>query len=734
MKHLGDITKINGAELEPVDVIIGGSPCFPAGTLVLTNQGYEPIESIKVGDVVYTHKGNWKSVSAVGHKYSNTICLKGNHYGIVSTPNHPFYSAEQKNVWSGNEYIRTLKNVGVWTPASQMQGKRWAVPRFIAEVPVPQIQIQNNWQSKPPVIDSNFMYIVGRWLGDGWLRDNQRIDRPNGQTWAQIFICANHNKIDYLEQRLREVFDGKSSVNRFSRRTVDVLRVNNKATCAWLRQNFGVKADGKTLPAWVYGMDAELRKALLQGYLDSDGYQYKEHKWKVSSVSKKLAHSVRLLAETLGYSCSIHYVNTSPTTIIEGRTVNQKPYYVVDINDTKRSTAIRDERYNWYKCRSMQNYKVNQKVYNITVEDDHSYIVEGFVVHNCQNMSVAGNRKGLSGSQSCLYLEQLRVVKEMRDNDIRNGRTGFYVRPRYMLWENVPGAFSTNKGADFETVIKETIRVIESEAPPVLMPPNGWPTSGCVYSDMGKWSLAWRVLDAQFWGVPQRRKRIALIIDFGGMSAPEILFERKGMRWNTEKSGTARQEIANDLGKSFDVAVFDARGNGDGKTVCTITGDHESRITDYTAICVGNGQVNSALDMTFDVCQTLNCMHDPMAILHKGFVRRLTPLECERLQGFEDGWTDIGEWVDTKGKRHKESSDAARYKAIGNSIALPPWKYILKRISAQYERNATLGSLFDGIGGFPFLWEQINGKGSARWASEIEEFPIAVTRYHFGDS
>lgn len=233
---------------------------------------------------------------------------------------------------------------------------------------------------------------------------------------------------------------------------------------------------------------------------------------------------------------------------------------------------------------------------------------------------------------------------------------------------------------------------------------------------------------------PKEEKRIALIIDFGGMSAPEILFERKSMRWNTEKSGTARQEIANDLGKSFDVAVFDARGNGDGKTVCTITGDHESRITDYTAICVGNGQVNSALDMTFDVCQTLNCMHDPMAILHKGFVRRLTPLECERLQGFEDGWTDIGEWVDTKGKRHKESSDAARYKAIGNSIALPPWKYILKRISAQYERNATLGSLFDGIGGFPFLWEQINGKGSARWASEIEEFPIAVTRYHFGDS
>ena len=112
-------------------------------------------------------------------------------------------------------------------------------------------------------------------------------------------------------------------------------------------------------------------------------------------------------------------------------------------------------------------------------------------------------------------------------------------------------------------------------------------------------------------------------------------------------------------------------------------------------------------------------------------VRRLTPLECERLQGFPDGWTDIGEWTDTKGKLHKESSDSARYKALGNSIALPFWDWMLGRISAQYDRPATLGSLFDGIGGFPLCWEHHNGKGSAIWASEIEEFPIAVTKKHF---
>lgn len=117
----------------------------------------------------------------------------------------------------------------------------------------------------------------------------------------------------------------------------------------------------------------------------------------------------------------------------------------------------------------------------------------------------------------------------------------------------------------------------------------------------------------------------------------------------------------------------------------------------------------------------------------KTVVRRLTPTECERLQNFPDGWTNIGEWADTKGKVHKESSDTARYKALGNSIALPFWFWLMRRISAQYERPATLGSLFSGIGGFDLCWVRCNGTGTVLWSSEIEEFPIAVMKRHFGD-
>lgn len=156
---------------------------------------------------------------------------------------------------------------------------------------------------------------------------------------------------------------------------------------------------------------------------------------------------------------------------------------------------------------------------------------------------------------------------------------------------------------------------------------------------------------------------------------------------------------------------------------------------------VGNGQV--AQLRLQEKARTLDCMHEQQILLQRGenkmddkcwLVRRLTPLECTRLQGFPDGWVDIGEWVDEKGKLHKEA-DAPKYKALGNSIALPFWYWLLKNISAQYpDRKPTMASLFDGIGGFPLCWQWINGDGTCVWSSEIEPFPIAVTEKHFGEN
>ena len=171
----------------------------------------------------------------------------------------------------------------------------------------------------------------------------------------------------------------------------------------------------------------------------------------------------------------------------------------------------------------------------------------------CQDLSIAGKREGLSGERSGLYMEQIRIIKEMREKDELCGRTGISVRPRYMVWENVPGAFSSNSGRDFATVIEEAVRVVEPEAPPISVPNKGWPTAGYAMGD--KWSIAWRVLDAQFWGVPQRRRRIALIADFGGHSAPEILFVRKSVSGNIEQSQPQRKETARSTGECAEKSV-----------------------------------------------------------------------------------------------------------------------------------------------------------------------------------
>lgn len=170
----------------------------------------------------------------------------------------------------------------------------------------------------------------------------------------------------------------------------------------------------------------------------------------------------------------------------------------------------------------------------------------------CQDLSVAGKRAGLAGERSGLFMEQIRIVKEMRERDRRDGRAAEYVRPRYMVWENVPGAFSSNGGKDFQAVLEEIVKIADETAPTVpLLDKGKWSKSGCLYDDMGRWSIAWRLHDAQYWGVPQRRKRIALVADFGGLSAPEILFERKGMHWYPEPSGTEREGAAGDSEGGF---------------------------------------------------------------------------------------------------------------------------------------------------------------------------------------
>ena len=453
----------------------------------------------------------------------------------------------------------------------------------------------------------------------------------------------------------------------------------------------------------------------------------------------------------------------------------------------------------------------------------------------CQDLSVAGKRAGLKHeangddetTRSGLFLDAIRIIKEMR-----GATNGVY--PRFAVWENVFGAFSSNGGEDFHTVLNEIVGINEPAADVPPMPKGGWPYADCYVGD--GWSVAYRTFDAQYWGVPQRRRRIYLVADFAGECAGKILFERDGVRGYFETGRTPWEGAAGDAESGSGVCdfskcvtygfplgfrpenvylaeekattlcngtrpgfttaictkVYDARGNGDGDIVSTLTGDHENQITDYTAVVVspvyclqGNGidRADTARcngkGVKEDICYTLNtidrqgvafamqeigdykqsdvssCLKSrdykdaadlvvdcagvdcrkmneyrelyptlqakqnggqslnfSGAVRLRYIVRRLTPTECARLQGFTDAWggpehkDDFSEeeyefwltvrntYAEINGKRAKSYSkeqmlawynklhtDRSEYKMWGNGIALPCALYVIQGIT-----------------------------------------------------
>ena len=463
----------------------------------------------------------------------------------------------------------------------------------------------------------------------------------------------------------------------------------------------------------------------------------------------------------------------------------------------------------------------------------------------CQDMSIAGKREGIKHkdkgddetTRSGLFYEAIRIIKEMRETT-----HGKY--PKYAVWENVYGAFSSNKEEDFRCVLEEFTRIC-NEKSSIPRPADGkWRNAGEIVGD--NFSIAWRLFDAQYWGVPQRRKRIYLVADFTGRCAGKILFERESMRGNSTESGTSRQETAGDAtggtersrgtrnviyalqgnaidradtagcngcgwredvcytlntidrpalclksgqgssarslgisnttslslvadagGNTASAVCYDTRGNGNGAHCPTLTGDHENRVTDYTAVAVyrnpkigeyaadattstmaardfksprdlgvechpvyGVDCRNAALDeekthtlqAKASGGQSLNCTPSVLTSgtpPRKYIIRRLTPLECCRLQGFPDGWGDLPKkenmtdeefafWqavrdtyarINGKATKSYTSSallkwynklhtDSAEYKMWGNGIALPCAKFIMEGIAELCKEEA----------------------------------------------
>lgn len=506
--NLGDITKIDWNPYKgQADLVVGGSPCFPAGTLILTSEHLKPIEEIKVGDMVLTHRNRWRRVTATGSKIADTIVLRGNGVSSLEcTPNHPFYARTRVHRESGYGYEYKQE----WIPATDMVGRQWLNMNAATE-PLPVPALPDGVSLTEP-----FLRLIGTWLSLG-----------------------------------------QSS-------SLPAFRFDSQSINRWVMKQFGGKE--KHIPSWVYGLSENLRISLLEGYFQRmDSVRYAQ-----PCSGMQLLVGMKILAAGAGYRSSILYE--------ENPSIHSTGTYRIKFNTSPIDSDDFDDDGYWGRVNEKTVGRSNVLVYNLEVEDDHSYVAAGIAVHNCQSFSVAGKREGLAGASGLMF-EYIRAVRELR--------------PRWLVWENVPGAFTSERGEAYRQLLSEM--------------------------DALGYGLAWRVLDAQFFGVAQRRERVFLVGSLGTMRCAEVLFERESLSWNHQSSRQKRQALTEEAQERV--------GEADHDSGCLNPGETQSRRV-YPASGVyptlstreksGQNQESVFTQFGDDVAGTLTSRYDSSPCVDRG--------------------------------------------------------------------------------------------------------------------
>lgn len=360
---VADALSLDVRFLRQFDLVHASPPCFPAGTPTLTARGVVPIETVRVGDQVLTHEGRWRSVTATMSREA-MVCRAGSW--LTATAEHPFFARRQrwKNKLSGGFHDAE------WVEAQDLDGHFLAVPSSVPALPVPAIP------GRPlPVNQPRFWWMVGRWLGDGWVR----IERSKHRRTEAVICCG----LEEGAALARRLFGLGLTWTRSLERTTIRYTTAHSGLAPWLVEHFGRGADKKTIPGWVFGMPVEHRQALLDGYLSADGFRAVYSELGVNTVSPCLAVGVRVLATTLNMHVSMTMSQAARRATIEGRLVSERALYQLRLS--KREKYSRDDgRHRWVRLRSRFEPVGVQQVYDLTVDEDHSFVAHGFVVHNCQ--------------------------------------------------------------------------------------------------------------------------------------------------------------------------------------------------------------------------------------------------------------------------------------------------------------------------------------------------------------
>ena len=488
--YADDIRRVYAGDIPKADCWCFGFPCFAKGTYILTEKGYIPIEDISVGDKVLTHKGRWRKVTATMHRDGARL-WDVNGFGILptrTTAEHPYY---------------------VTKPDQPMEFKKVE-------------QLDDSWYSTMVLPDAEsdgyskeMWWIIGRYLADGWRVE--RKDRPSG---GRIVFAISDDKRTEFEQRLREA---KLHGTYTKERTCGKYHVCNNQLYEYL-EKFGKYAHGKRIPREALCLPREKAKYFFDGYMSGDGRSDREE---ATSTSAALILGMCIIAQRLGKSVpAVYYTRRDEKCVIQGRKCRQRDTYTFRIS----SKSVKGHYRARYVCRELYQPTESDDfgtVYNISVEEDNSYVANGAIVHNCQDISVAGKQLGFQGNRSSLFFRVMYLIGQLKEEN----------KPTFLFIENVKNLLSVNGGWDFARLLIE-------------MEQQGY-------------DAEWQVLNSKDFGVPQNRERCFIIGHLRGRSTSkvfpiegadgknsiQIITHKDGYRRNTQVFGSDGITEALDTGQ-----------------------------------------------------------------------------------------------------------------------------------------------------------------------------------------
>lgn len=601
IKQHGSVVDADFTQFLGYDLLIGGSPCLSGDTLVLTQNGYERIDTIQTGTMVLSNDGFYhKVLNNFKQGIKTTYSIKGMCFDeIRATRNHMFYVRKKKMVYnSKNRKVERVFSEPEFVSVEKLMSfDENGIPNYKnyylsctyshsnnnfvwngVEININQFKktIKNTLNTK----DENLWYIVGRWLGDGWFSKRKGKNRKNK---SGIVICCSKKEREELELKIPDYF--KYTVKE--ERTVCKFFFRSVELAAFL-ENFGEYSYGKKIPGFVFDLDERLLKQMLKGYFDSDGcFKEKQGIKSYISVGRELLYGIsQCELKVEKKPVGIYKIKTKELSDIEGRIVKNRQEYQLSVktNSKKQTHSFVEDDILWYPIKSIEKYG-NEEVYDIEVEDTHNFIANNAITHNCQGFSFAGEMLNFEDPQSKLFFEFVRALKE--------------VEPKYFLLENV------KMPKRFENVITEYLGV-----KPILINSN-------LVSAQNRQRLYWTNIP----NIDLPEDRGILLKD---IIEPDLgLFPLSTAHLNAFLKSYPSWKESPLEGKSKPILASYYR-------------------------------------------QPPYCPYVRSEVTESGY-RRLTPVECERLQNLPDNYTE-------------GVSNSARYKTIGNGWTVDVIAHILKNI------------------------------------------------------